>query len=102
MLHQVENMVAVIGPAGVAFHTHHIVAAFHSTKESVAQPSIEMASRHDDEYCALMSIRGSKPTKSVMQLAPSHGSDKSMAEASERAALVLNGNCRLNCIIMQM
>jgi hypothetical protein len=96
MLHQVENMVAAIGPAGVAFHTHHIVAAFHSTKESVAQPSIEMASRHEGEYCALISISGSKPTKRVMQLAPSHGSDKNIAEASANAAFVFFENCRLN------
>lgn len=96
ILHQVEQIVAATGPAGVAFHTHQIVATFHNTKANNAQPNIERASLHEGVYCALISNNGSNPTNSVMQLAPSHGSDKNIAEASANAAFVFFENCRLN------
>jgi hypothetical protein len=100
--HHVDTIVAAIGPAGVAFHTHHIVAAFHRTKVRVAHPIIERVSRQEEVYCALMSSNGSNPKKSVMQLAPSHGMDKNSADARHSAAFVFFENCRLNCIILQI
>ena len=45
----VEKSVAVIGPAGVAIHTHHIVAAFHNTNVSAAHPAIRHQSRAESE-----------------------------------------------------
>ena len=94
-------MVAVIGPAGVANHTHHIVEAFHSTKVKVAQPSIERVSRHEGLYCALSSSSGTKPPNSVMQLEPHQLSERSSAEARANTAFVFFENCRLKCIILQ-
>jgi hypothetical protein len=88
--------VAAIGPTGVAFHIHHIVAIFHNTNVNNAHPSIANASFFDAPYCALISINGSNPTKIVMQLAPSQGIDKSIAEANDNAALVFVENCRFN------
>jgi hypothetical protein len=96
MLHQVDTIVAAIGPAGVAFHTHHIVAIFHNTNVNSAHPSIANASFFDAPYCALISINGNKPTNNVMQLAPSQGIDSSTADTIDSATFVLIENCRLN------
>ena len=96
MLHQDETIVAAMGPAGVAFHTHHIVATFHNTKVNNAQPNIAKASLLEGPYCALISNSGNKPTNRVMQLAPSHGIDKSNADAKHNTAFVFFENCRLN------
>ena len=87
-LHHVETTVAAIGPTGVANHIHHIVETFHNTKVSVAQPSIENVSRHEELYCALISSSGTKPTNSVMQLAPHQLSDNSSADAIAKTAFV--------------
>ena len=102
MLHQVEHIVAAIGPAGVAFHTHQIVKAFHSANVSVAQPAIAKASFLLLPYCALTNSNGRKPTNSVMQLAPSQGIESNPAEAMQSDNFVLTENFRLNCIIMQI
>jgi hypothetical protein len=96
MLHQVDTIVAAIGPAGVAFHTHHIVATFHKTNVNNAHPSIAKVSLHDGPYCALISNNGTKPTNIVMQLAPSHGMANNIAEAILSAIFVLIGNVLLN------
>jgi hypothetical protein len=101
ILHHVETIVAAIGPTGVAFHIHHIVAAFHNMKVKSAQPSIAKVSRHDGPYCALTRSSGTNPTNIVMQLAPSHGMDRSTAEAMAKANFDWNENLRLNCIIVQ-
>jgi hypothetical protein len=84
--------VAVIGPAGVAFHTHHIVEAFHPTNVNVAQNAIDIASLHEPLYCALINNKGNKPTNKVMQLASSHGIDRSAIEATHKAAFVFFEN----------
>ena len=96
MLHHVDTMVAAIGPAGVAFHTHHTVATFHNISVSNPQPSIEKHSLHDGPYCALISNNGTKPTNIVMQLAPSQGIASNIADAILNAIFVLVGNVRLN------
>ncbi len=102
MLHHVEHILAPMGPARVAFHTHHIVKIFHSTKVNKAQPIIAKASRFDGEYCALTSNNGKNATNNVMQLAPSHGMDSNAAEAMQSDNFVLTENFLLNCIIMQI
>ena len=86
MLHQVDTMVAATGPTGVAFHIHQTVATFHNMRVRSAQPSIAKVSRTESPYCALMSSSGTKPTKMVIQLAPSHGMAKSIAEAMAKAS----------------
>lgn len=47
MLRKVEASVAANGPTGVEYHSPQIVAPFHSTKASHAQPNIRHQSPRD-------------------------------------------------------
>jgi hypothetical protein len=100
--HQVETIVAVIGPAGDAIQTHHIVAIFHNTNVKVAKPSIERVSLHDGVYCALNSKSGTKPMNSVIHDVPHQLNDNKNAEARHKTNFVFLENCLLNCIILKI
>ena len=71
---------AVIGPAGVAIHTHQIVAAFQSTKVKAAQPAIRHQSLADGPYEALIHNSGTSAKSSVNPLPPSHPKESKMVD----------------------
>ena len=100
--HHDEMTVAAIVPIGAAFHTHHTVARFHSTNESAAQPSILKVSRHEGEYCALMSISGTNATKSGSPPAPIQPHESSSADTRLKINLIFVESFLLKLIISQI
>ncbi len=78
--HHVPKVAAAIGPMGVAFHTHHTVAACQSRHVSTTHPAIRHQSAADAEYVSLIISRGMRATSSDMPLKPSQPNDSSRAE----------------------
>ena len=70
----------MIGPAGVAIHTHQIVAAFQSTNVRAAQPAIRHQSLAEGPYDALIHKSGTSAKRSVNPLPPSQPKESSMAD----------------------
>ena len=58
------------GPTGVAFHSHHTVATFHSAKVSAAQPNMRRHERREASYDELIHSSGTSANGSVRPVAP--------------------------------
>ena len=89
------TMPAARGPSGVAFHTHHIVAALHSIKVSVAQPNIRQKSRLESERFSLITRSGMRAIRSVRPVMPSHPVESNATDSSTRSILCFVEFCFL-------
>jgi hypothetical protein len=64
--------VAATGPAGVAYHTHHIVSAYHSAMKSITQPTIAPNERREPSYREESTNIGTNPPNITRPDRPLH------------------------------
>lgn len=77
------TIAAAIGPAGVAYHTHHTSMAYHKAIHSAVHPAIFHIERPEASIRALSISMGTIPMRSHTEPRPIHAADMSTALAAQ-------------------